>query len=565
MMPRCAVRLLVFALLFVSLPLAAEERILSYDSDITVGADGDMTVRETIRVAAEGKNIRRGIYREFPTTYKDRFGNTVKVRFQIVELTRDGQTEPWHKQRLSNGVRIYAGSSDTFLSPGEYTYAFTYTTNRQIGFFEDHDELYWNVTGNGWDFAIERASATVRLPGSISAADITLTGYTGPQGSKDSNYVSAVADSSGTIQTSRALPPRSGLTLVMGWPKGVVAQPGRLQQLLYLLGDNVGLLLSVLAFIGSAAYLFVMWSRHGRDPGKGVIFPHYEPPEGFSPAAARYVNEMGYDDETFTAAVINLAVKGYLTISCDDDDYTLQQQSSSEALAPGESALLNKLFRDGMVLELKNSNHTRISAARFAHKQALRRDYLNHYFKTNGVLMLPSILVSGLLLLVIVSTGSFVPWVLACYAGVVVLHITFAYLLKAPSGRGRRLMDKLEGFKLYLEVAEKDDLDLRHPPDLTPELFEKYLPFAIALGVEQKWAEQFSRVFARMEAASNGTYSPHWYHGSFNSSRMGSFASSVGSNLSSAVSSSAAAPGSSSGSGGGSSGGGGGGGGGGGW
>jgi uncharacterized membrane protein YgcG len=565
MMHRCAVRLLVFALLFVSLPLVAEERILSYDSDITVGADGDMTVRETIRVAAEGKNIRRGIYREFPTTYKDRFGNTVKVRFQIVELTRDGQTEPWHKQRLSNGVRIYAGSSDTFLSPGEYTYAFTYTTNRQIGFFEDHDELYWNVTGNGWDFAIERASATVRLPGSIDAADITLTGYTGPQGSKDRNFVSAVADSSGTIQTSRALPPRSGLTLVMGWPKGVVAQPGRLQQLLYLLGDNFGLLLSVLAFIGSAAYLFVMWSTHGRDPGKGVIFPHYEPPEGFSPAAARYVNEMGYDDETFTAAVINLAVKGYLTISCDDDDYTLQQQSSSEDLAPGESGLLNKLFRDGMVLELKNSNHTRISAARFAHKQALRRDYLNHYFKTNGVLMLPSIVVSGLLLLVIVSTGSFVPWVLACYAGVVVLHIAFAYLLKAPSGRGRRLMDKLEGFKLYLEVAEKDDLDLRHPPDLTPELFEKYLPFAIALGVEQKWAEQFSRVFARMEATSDGAYSPRWYHGSFNSSRMGSFASSVGSNLSSAVSSSAAAPGSSSGSGGGSSGGGGGGGGGGGW
>ena len=200
-----------------------------------------------------------------------------------------------------------------------------------------------------------------------------------------------------------------------------------------------------------------------------------------------------------------------------------------------------------------------------AHKYALRRDYLNHYFKTNGVLMLPSIVISALFLLVIISTAAFVPWVLAFYAGVVVLHIAFAYLLKAPSGRGRQLMDKLEGFKLYLEVAEKDDLDLRHPPELTPELFEKYLPFAIALGVEQTWAEQFSQVFARLEASADGTYTPHWYHGSFNPTRMGSFASSVGSNLSSAVSSSATAPGSSSGSGGGSSGGGGGGGGGGGW
>ena len=142
--------LLVFALFFLSLPLAAVERILSYDSYITVGIEGDMTVRETIRVVAEGKNIRRGIYRQFPTTYTDRFGNKVKVRFKMLELTRDGEPEPWHKKRLSNGVRIYAGRSDTILNPGTYSYTFTYSTNRQIGFFENHDELYWNVTGNGW-------------------------------------------------------------------------------------------------------------------------------------------------------------------------------------------------------------------------------------------------------------------------------------------------------------------------------------------------------------------------------------------------------------------------------
>jgi uncharacterized membrane protein YgcG len=562
---RAPVWLALFALLFFSLPLAAIERILSYDSYITIAKDGDMTVRETIRVAAEGAQIRRGIYREFPTTYTDRFGNKVKVRFQMQEVTRDGQPESWHKKRLSNGVRIYAGRSDTILSPGKYTYTFTYTTNRQLGFFEDHDELYWNVTGNGWGFGIERASATVKLPGNLNSSDITMDGYTGSQGGTGKNYVSAVAESSGTIQTSQALPPRSGLTLVMAWPKGVVTEPGGLQRLLYLLGDNFGLLLSVLAFAGSALYLFQMWSRHGRDPGKGVIFPHYEPPEGYSPAAVRYVNEMGYDNKTFTAAVINLAVKGHLTITSDDDDYTLQRLSCSQPLAPGESAILNKLFLGGTVLELKKSNHSQISVARSAHKQALRRDYLNKYFKTNGMLMLPSLVVSALLLLVIVSTGAFVPWVLGFFAGVVVLHIAFAYLLKAPSGRGRRLMDKLEGFKVYLEVAEKDDLALRHPPDLTPELFEKYLPFAIALGVEQKWAEQFSQVFARLEAAREGSYSPAWYHGNFSSSRMGSFASSVSGSFSSAISSAATAPGSSSGSGGGSSGGGGGGGGGGGW
>ena len=563
---RWPVWLALSALCVLSQPLTAAERILSYDSYITVDEDGDMTVRESIRVVAEGDKIRRGIYREFPTTYTDRSGNKIEVRFRILGVTRDGEPEAWHKKRLANGVRIYAGRSDTVLSPGNYTYTFTYSTDRQIGFFENHDELYWNVTGNGWGFAIERASATVRLPGKVKAADITLTGFTGRRGDTGRDFDSAVEQSSGTIQTSRALPPRSGLTLVMTWPKGVIAAPGRVQQLLYLLGDNFGLLLSILAFAGSGLYLFIMWSRHGRDPGKGVIFPHYEPPAGYSPAAVRYVAEMGYDDKTFAAAVINLAVKGHLSITCDGDDYSLQQQTSEEPLAPGESALLRALFQEGPFVELQNSNHVLVYTARAAHKNALARDYLGHYFKTNALLMLPSAVLSALFLLVIVSTGAFVPWVLAFYAGVIVLHIAFAYLLKAPSGRGRRLMDQLEGFKLYLEVAEKDDLALRHPPDMTPALFEKYLPFAIALGVEQEWAEQFSEAFSRLEDTGNGAYSPGWYSGSFSSTRMDNFASSVGGGFSSAISSAATAPGSSSGAGGGGfSGGGGGGGGGGGW
>ena len=127
-------------------------------------------------------------------------------------------------------------------------------------------------------------------------------------------------------------------------------------------------------------------------------------------------------------------------------------------------------------------------------------------------------------------------------------------------------MDKLEGFELYLKVAEQDDLNLRHPPDMTPELFERYLPYAVALGVEQAWAEQFTSVFAAL--ASDGVdYQPRWYHGgTFDTRHLGGFAETVGSSFSSAISSAAKAPGSASGAGGGgSAGGGGGGGGGGGW
>ncbi len=557
--------LIVLTVLLTSLPVSATEKILSYDSVIDIAADASMTVSETIRVVAEGQQIRRGIYREFPTTYNDRYGNRVVVDFKVLSVTRDGAREAWHSERRANGVRIYAGHPDMVVSPGEHSYTFTYRTDRQIGFFEHRDELYWNVTGNGWGFSIEHASAVVRLPAPVSDSDITIAGYTGAQGSRQGDYTSTVGRGSATIQASRELPPGSGLTLVMDWPKGVVTAPGRWQQLGYLLADNLGLLLSLLAFGGSALYLLLMWSRHGRDPGKGVIFPHYEPPAGCSPAAARYVSNMGYDNKTFTAFIINLAVQGCLSITGDDGDFVLQRKPGPAGLVPAEAALLDKLFRHGAVLKLENSNHSQVSATRAAHKQLLRRGYLNQYFKTNGRLMLPSIVASALLLLVIVSTGRFVALVLAIYVGIAVMHLLFAYLLKAPSALGRRLMDQLEGFKLYLEVAEKDDLARRHPPDLTPELFERYLPYAIALGVEQEWAQRFSRVFSSLQAAPGGAYHPAWYQGDFNAGRMNSFASTVGSKLSSAISSASSPPGSSSGGGGGSSGGGGGGGGGGGW
>jgi uncharacterized membrane protein len=151
-------------------------------------------------------------------------------------------------------------------------------------------------------------------------------------------------------------------------------------------------------------------------------------------------------------------------------------------------------------------------------------------------------------------------------AGMTLLHVLFYHLLKAPTLQGRKVMDKIEGFKLYLSVAEKDRLNLLNPPAKTPELFEKYLPYALALDVENEWSEQFAEVLARAQQDGR-PYAPSWYSGrSWDVSRASGFSDSLGSSFASAISSSSSAPGSSSGSGGGgSSGGGGGGGGGSGW
>ena len=549
-----------------SLPAAAAERILDYRSEIEVRADATVIVAEHIAVEARGELIRRGIYRDFPTDYRDRLDNRYRVGFEVLEVTRNGEPEPYHTERRANGVRVYVGSPNRFVERGRQEYRIVYRTDRQLGYFARHDELYWNVTGNGWDLPIERAAAVVRLPDGVPMGEVTLEAYTGRQGSSEQRYAADIDGRTAVLAATRPLGPREGFTIVVGWPKGHVHEPGPAERLERTLADNRGLLLALAGLLVVLGYLGWAWSRYGRDPRKGVIFPHYTPPDNYSPASARYIMRMGYDGRVFTAAILSLAVKGYLEIDEHGGKYTLRKRESSQALAAGEQALMDALFAQDPVVELDNKNHALMSSARLAHQKSLKRDYRKIYFLTNSILLLPSLGATTVLVLAIGLLDAFRPMVFVVLGLILLAHIVFAWLLRAPTIRGRQLMDKLEGFRSYLQIAEKDELNLRNPPEKTPELFERYLPFALALGVEQKWAEKFAAVFARLDGRQGARYQPAWYHGDFHARDIGKFTSGVGASLTSAISSASTPPGSSSGGGGGgSSGGGGGGGGGGGW
>ena len=542
----------------------AQEHIISYHSDIDIDVDGSMVVTETLRVHVEGVNIQRGIFRDFPTDYRDRLGNHYIVAFDVLGITLDGVSEPWRSERLSNGVRVYIGAENVFLQPGDYSYLIRYRTDRQIGFFEDHDELYWNVTGNGWGFSILNASTTVNLPGNVAAADMSIAAFTGYEGSSGQNYTGSVQNGSAVFSTTQTLAPRAGLTIVVSWPKGLIPEPTALQRAGYLLFDNRGLLLMLLALLLSLIYLYKSWTFVGRDPEAGVVFPHYEPPKGYSPASTRYILKMGYDNKAFSAAIINLAVKGHLTISKVADEYTLSRAESDAQLAPGEETLMTFLFSREDYLVLDSENLLVISKAKKAHSKKLEKDYNKIYFNLNTAVLAPSLVGTIVLFIVVALTGGLTLMAGATFALIDVIHVVFFFLLRAPSVKGRTLMDKLEGFKLYLEVAEQDDLNLKNPPDKTPELFESYLPFALALGVEQAWAEQFTEVFTKLEMETGRDYRPIWYGGTFHCDNIGGFTTDIGANFNTAISAATTAPGSTSG-GGGFSGGGGGGGGGGGW
>ena len=323
----------------------SSERILSFDSDIRVHEDGTMTVTETIAVQSEGKQIKRGIYRDFPTDYTDRLGHRYRVGFEIIKVRRDGYTEAYHTEQRGNGVRIYIGQKDVKLPPGKYTYTLTYRTNRQLGFFADHDELYWNVTGNDWAFPIDKASAKVSLPKNIPPSGLAVEGYTGPYGAKGQDYEGTVAsDGIAHFKTTRPLSVREGLTIILSWPKGYIAEPTKTERITYLMKDNRSVFGATLGLIILFLYYLAAWIKVGKDPAPGVIIPHYYPPEGFSPASMRFIRRMGHDDKSFATALVNLAVNDYVTIADNGDEYTIFRSEKPEGsdLAPGGTGIDEK-------------------------------------------------------------------------------------------------------------------------------------------------------------------------------------------------------------------------------
>ena len=572
---------LLACLLLLPLAALADERILEFHSDIVIVEDGWIEVTETIRVRAEGNRIRRGIYRDFPTDYRDRLGNETVVDFDILSVQRNGAREDHHTQGIRDGIRTYFGNANRYLNTGEHTYVFRYRASRMLGFFDQHDEFYWNVTGINWEFPIDKASATVSFGFDVPAAALTAEAYTGAFGYTKRDYTSRI-DSSGRVhfETTRVLPPLNGLTIVVGWPSGLIAPPSDMQRLGWLLKDNANLLIAVVGFLLLLAYYIPVWRHFGKDPEEGVLVTRYDPPDGFSPASLRYIQQMYYDDKVMTAAIVNLAVKrylridveegsdGFLGIGKEDDKYILVKTDPlgrPPPMAPGEKELYDELFRGRSRIELEQDNHAVLGAAKSAHKDSLASDYKQHYFKFNGLLNVPAILLLIVTAVLSMSQGPSVFSIVTIVA-MAITTIIFAVIMKRPTLRGRKLLDEMIGFQDYLEIAEKHEMELRNPPEKTPQLFEKYLPYALALGVDQRWSEKFADILKNAQMGDGSPYQPTWYGGSWDRFNVGSTTSALSHSLNSAVTHSVSPPGSSSGGGGGGfSGGGGGGGGGGGW
>ncbi|WP_438749846.1 DUF2207 domain-containing protein [Pararhizobium sp. O133] len=639
------IAILGFLHVFLALAVAAraEEIITAYRSDITVAKSGLLTVSETITANVEGDQIKRGIYRDFPMTFVDDSGRTVRVDFNLVSVERDGVSEPYHTESISGGIRIYTGDKDVFLPAGQHIFRITYETGRQIRYFNDHDELYWNVTGNGWVFPINEVSATVTLPPGVKAEDMAV--FTGGQGATDRNASFTKMGSQLVFVTTRPLGAHEGLTIAVKMPKGSIDPPSVSQQRSWWLQDNLPPILAITGFVIAALYYSRMWLKVGRDPARGVVVPRWDAPGGISPALVNYIDNKGFSGEGWTAlsaAALNLAVEGYVVLEDLKNSLVITRTAKTQppSLPTGEAALLSAVQSRGGKLTIDKANGPTVQKVGTDFRSAMEKEHRNKYYHANtayvvggivlSALFVVAVFVAGILnestvllvllpvlasvfisllsvslakllkrrgslfarigaiivvaffgffliaaalsaLAVVVSTALSshqVPLLLGV-GGIVLVNVLFLYLMGAPTPLGSKMMDGVDGLRQYLTLAEKERMNMAGAPDMSPQHFEKLLPYAVALGVEKPWADTFDR-WLLAAAAGAAAYQPAWYHGdSFQSgsfgNRMGGFASSMASTMTSSLPPPPKSSSSGFSSGGGFSGGGGGGGGGGGW
>jgi uncharacterized membrane protein len=587
------------------------DRITYFNSIVRVGTDGKLLVQENISIhngngetnAVYGEEagpvnneIKRGIVRAFPLYYVNRYKLFQNTTFKLKEVLRDGRSENYHTEDHENGVLVYTGSSDVFLTSGDYRYSITYETDHQLKMLKDFDELYWNVTGNGWSFRIDSAMCTVILPKGASL--LSSKCYTGFQGSvgKDCSITNTTIGDSVVIifKTTKPLLPNQGITIATSWQKGIVSGPSAWKQMLYYIWNNKGVFFLPIAALFSAIFCFIFWLRYGRDPKRGVIYPLFEPPAFFSPAALGYISNQKFSKQLVAATIVDAAVRNKIKIDVERDgllfkhnEYIIRKSelpakrpvSTYQEFESEVKRLIDSRIEKGKYNSSLGSLNTEIKEYCDKHYKSkdgsVKPGQKGFFALNNRYTVLPIFvciaaagwgffggLIKAFQVLNIWQLAYFIGGIILC---VIVLKI-FSKLLRAYSPEGRELADKIEGFRMFLSTADEQRFDMMSPPQKSLELYEKYLPFAIALDCEIEWGKKFEDIINTAVisgAAASSSFSQSFIHDSNN------IGSSFSSSFSGAISSASTPPSSSSGGGssfgGGSSGGGGGGGGGGGW
>lgn len=528
------VLILSLNLLFSSPALAQYFTIHRFHSDILIYEDSSLSVTETIEV--EFHQSRHGIYRELPFKYRDELGRVVTTPTKVLSVV-DSSGKPWKYQVKKTGsiLHIRIGDPDRYVK-GNQTYGITYQVENAILFLDDHDELYWNVTGNYWKAPIKEASATVYLNTKNKSKNLMLTGFEGVYGSKEEcGYESY--DNMGKVFTKRSLQMGEGLTLAFGWDKGLVYPPSSWKKFLWMIHfeENWVFLLPIFSFL----YMVTLWYRKGRDPRvRESVAVVYEPPKfdniPLSPGEVGTLIDEKIDPRDITSTIVGLAVKGYIQIEevkkegliFDRTDYNLiKVKEPDPPLSPFETELMRSLFSFSpsrlSISSLKNRFYLHLPILKKAlYGELIRKKYflsdperLRNSYRIAGII----IAVFGIFGLTLLTSNFMGRYVIACLlTGLPIFAI--GHFMPAKTKRGALAYMETLGFQEFMRRAEKDRLERMGDKNL----FSKFLPYAMALGVVDNWAEAFEGIHQNpptwyISPTGFRTFSPYAFTHSINS------------------------------------------------
>ena len=498
-------------------PAAAWE-IARFETHVTIHDDATATVTETI-VADFGGEARHGIYRDIPIHYTDRAGQHFTLRVRVLEVT-DVRGEPWPYRLESSGRyrRIRIGKSDVTFT-GLQHYRIVYAVQRgAVRFFPDHDECYWNLTGNEWAVPIRQVRAAIQLPG--AASDLRAVAYVGGYGSRERPQHLEVHPDRIELEPPGVFGPYEGLTAAVAWGKGLVHPPSVWQVLGWWMDDNWVYGIPLLVLLG----MIGLWEVRGRDPrpGRSQVV-QYEPPKNLTPAEAGTLLDQRVNRRDVTATVIDLAVRGYLTIAPQEKtwpsprDYLLVRRKpfrTDASLSQHERLLLDGFFGHAestgydsrLVSELETHFVDDLAKIREAVYDRLVQQ---RYFDSNPDTVrthyyLLAAAVGGGLWMALWGSATWhqvPPLPLALASGLsALIVVAFSLVMPRRTLKGAEVTDQIVGFVEFLRRTDADRV--RRMND--PSLFERCLPYALSFGVAGQWARAFEGLY---------TQPPSWYVG----------------------------------------------------
>ena len=527
-------------LLTASSAMARSISVTRWVDTLHVDEDGSARVSEQITYTFNGAY--HGIYRDIPVEYPGPKGSNYTLFVKVNRITDASGTPLKYEKKVSNGYLklkvTVPGAVDS-----EKMVNIEYTVSDAVKFFEDHDELYWNVTGNDSPLPIQYAAADAFFPPS-TAGSLRAQAFSGVYGSKEAAKASVQGDTA-SFETNGPLPMHGGLTIDVYIPKGLLHEPGALTKLWWFARSNPILTLPVWAF----AVMFSLWYLKGRDPNPGMsVAPMYEPPENMRPAEVGTLIEDSVDPRDITSILVDLAVRGYLKITevqhkgllFSSKDYQLDLLKDRESWGDAsdyERAMLDQIFAGGKVTllsDLKNHFYTVLPTIKGEILGALKAKgmYSVDPESAGGLWVLGGIL--------IVAPFAFLQWTgiadftdsplpaVVCAVIALAILILFGRQLTATSLKGARTRVQILGFQEFMNRVDADRLK-RMPPDT----FEKFLPYAMALGVEHRWAKAFEGIIQNP---------PTWYAGDWSTFNTFYLVNSLGSMSQQATSAFVSAP-----------------------